>query len=413
MPAIKYKCLFFIVDGLGDLPVPQLNGRTPLEAAVTPNLDRLAAAGQHGLLDPIAPNIAASTHSGTGILLGMPAADAEKLRRGPVEAAGAGRPIRRGEVVLRANFATVRSAFGGFIVSDRRAGRISEEVHKLADAIRLMDLGDGVKAEFQALGQHRGLLVLSGEGLDPAVSDTDPGDDELPAPVLRCQPLTPAARRTADKINVWIKKVNAVLEGHLVNLARAAAGKPVANGVVTRGAGAHIPTRNLVRDAGLSGALISACNTVQGLGRAVGYEVITDTRFTADEKTDLDAKFEAAAHALQQHDIVFVHIKAPDVCAHDCNPAAKRDFLTRLDLVLAPLVLSKVVTAVAADHTTDSNTGRHTADPVPALFYSPDHGAGILGIKFGEEACRRGTMDRQTSAAFLQRVMAAMHGGLS
>jgi len=412
MSSVKYKCIFFIVDGLGDSPVESLRGQTPLEAAHTPSLDGLAAAGRYGLVDPAGQEAKPNTHSGAGLLLGLEPAELENLMRGPVEAEGAGRELQAGEVALRANFAHVKSAFGGFMVLDRRAGRINEGARELAAALQQVELGDGVVAEFQSTHQHRGVLVLSGEGLDPAVSDTDPGDEELPAPVLKCMSLAPAARRTAEKINLYLKLANGILQNHPVNIARNLAGKPAANGIITRGAGCRDILHNVVRQQGLSAAVVSGCNTVCGLGRMFGYEVISNPSFTGGVDTDIAGKIQAALDALQRHDLVFVHFKAPDVCAHDRHPAAKRDFLERLDRAMAPLVNRKIITALAADHSTDSNTGIHTEHPVPALFYSPDHGAGLVGMNFSERSCLKGSMSRQSGSDFLQKVLAAMKGQL-
>jgi len=399
-----------IVDGLGDRPVPRLGGKTPLEAAATPNLDLLAGAGCYGQVDPIAPGVTPNTHSGAGILLGLPPIQAGQLRRGPVEAAGAGRVLRAGEVALRVNFASIEAAGEGFIVTDRRAGRIEEGTAELGAAIAGLDLGDGVFAEFHSTDQHRGVLVLSGDQLDAAVSDTDPGDEAIPAPLLHCEALRPGARRTADKVNSFVETAHRLLRKHPVNLARAAMGKPLANGVLTRGAGAWVAAENVLRQMGLDAALISGCNTVRGLGRMFGFEIVEDARFTATVDTDLEAKFQAALAALQSNDLAYVHVKAPDICAHDRQPEAKRDFLQRLDGAVAALIGRDIVIALSADHTTDSNRGMHTADPVPTLLFYPRCEPGICGIKFGELACRNGTMERQTSGEFLQRVLSAVMG---
>ena len=414
MSSVKFKCVLVIVDGLGDLPVESLRGQTPLEAAYTPALDGLAAAGRYGLVDPISQGAKPNTHSGAGLLLGLEPAELQKLMRGPVEAEGAGRVLQAGEVALRANFAHVKSSFGGFTVQDRRAGRITEGAKELAAVLSHVDLGDGVVAEFQSTHQHRGVLVLSGEGLDPGVSDTDPGDEELPAPVLKCMSLSqaPAARRTAEKINLYLKLAHDLLQNHPVNIARSLAGNHPANGIITRGAGSRGVLHNVIRRQGLGAAVVSGCNTVCGLGRMFGFEVITNAAFTGGVDTDIAGKIQAALDALQRNDIAFVHFKAPDVCAHDRKPAAKRDFLERMDKALAPLVNQKIITALAADHSTDSNSGIHTAHPVPALFYSPDHGAGLVGMNFSERSCLNGSMNRQNSSDFLQKVLAAMKGQL-
>ena len=111
--------------------------------------------------------------------------------------------------------------------------------------------------------------------------------------------------------------------------------------------------------------------------------------------------------------MVFLHVKAPDICSHDRQPLAKRDFLQRLDAALAPLLETGIVIAIAADHTTNSNTGFHTADPVPALIWQPgsrqpDTSQTDVPVKFGEAACRQGNMERQLSNDFLMRVLRTM-----
>ncbi|HLF30997.1 MAG TPA: hypothetical protein VI566_08215 [Xanthomonadales bacterium] len=401
----RRKCIFIIVDGLGDLPIPAFDNCTPLEAARTPTLDRLAAAGVYGPIDPMGLGITPNTDSGTGMLLGMFPADAESLKRGPVEAAGARLVLRDGDVALRANFASIQPAKTGFVVTDRRAGRVRHDAVELGCAIRQLDLGDGVSAQFRNTEQHRGVLVLSGPGLSAAITATDPGEVPLPAPLPECQALEPAAGRTAEKVNLFTRMVREVLEKHPVNATRAAAGMQTANCVIVRGAGAPVSLRNVITGMGLSAALVSGCNTVRGLGRIFGFEIITDPRFTADVDTDLDAKMLAALAALRQHDLCFLHIKAPDICAHDRQPEAKRQFIERLDKAMVPLLRQDLVTALAADHSTDSNTGMHTADPVPALLHRPGSTMRVTVVKFGEKSCGEGTMPRQTSSAFLQRVL--------
>jgi 2,3-bisphosphoglycerate-independent phosphoglycerate mutase len=412
MPGVRYKCVFLIVDGLGDLPVESLRGQTPLEAAYTPALDRLAAAGRYGLVDPAGKGAKPSTHSGAALLLGLEPAEIQWLMRGPVEAEGAGRELQAGEVALRANFAHLKPSHDGFVVLDRRAGRITHGVRELAAVLSQLDLGDGVCAEFRSTHQHRGVLVLSGEGLDAGVSDTDPGDENMPAPVMRCQPFSPVARKTAEKLNLYVKMANALLQDHPVNRTRSSAGKPLANGIITRGAGTRGVLHNVISQKGLSAAVVSGCNTVCGLGRMFGFEVITRAAFTGGVDTDLAGKIRAALDALQRNDISFVHFKAPDVCAHDRHPAAKREFLERMDTAMTTLFGQKILVALAADHSTDSNSGMHTAHPVPALLHFAYDRTERERVNFSERACQWGTMNRQSGSDFLQKVLAGMVGQL-
>ena len=380
MTTARQKAVILIIDGLGDLPVDCLDGQTPLEAARTPVLDAMAAAGCYGPVDPILPGEIPNTDSGVGLLLGLPLEQAGGLHRGPVEASGAGRRLQEGEVAVRANFATIEERSGGLWVTDRRAGRITAQVDTLAEAVDGIELGDGIRAEFRSTDQHRGVLILSGPGLDEAVSDTDPGDRGNPGFVLRSRPLRPTADLTANKINDFLREAHRRLVGHPVNRARRAAGKP------------------------------AGCNTVLGLARLFDFDTVEDPAFTAALDTDLEGKVTAALASLQNHDMAYVHVKASDLCAHDRNPLAKRDFLERLDRALAPLAAAGVVVALSSDHTTDSNTGAHTADPVPSLIFDPlrPPAGPALTINFGETACREGTLPRLRSLEFLDRILAAM-----
>ena len=408
MSISRQKCALLIIDGLGDLPIAELGMRTPLEAAKTPVLDRLAASGQYGLMDPIVAGEIPNTHSGTGLLLGIRPEQLERVTRGPVEASGAGRQLQAGEIAVRVNFATFKVQDGRTFVVDRRAGRITSGTDELAALLHDVDLGDGVQAAFQSTDQHRGVLVLSGPGLDAAVSDTDPGDVGLPADLLACRPLHPGAEFTAEKINRFIDEAQRRLQDHPLNIARAAAGKLPANGLITRGAGAWFEVDNVLNEHGISTAVVTGCNTVKGLGRMFGFEAISDPRFTAAFDTDLRAKISAVVASLRDHDMVYLHVKAPDICSHDRQPLAKRDFIERLDEVLETLVTAGAIIALTADHTTDSNSGYHTADPVPALLYNPAASLTHKAVNFGEEACRNGNMERQTSVEFLLRIIRSM-----
>jgi len=374
----RRKCALLIIDGLGDLPNPELDGKTPLEAAHTP------------------------------VLMGLLPAQAGRLHRGPVEASGAGNVLASGDIAMRANFASIESQDGTLLVTDRRAGRITAGTDELAAVLTDIDLGDGVSASLVPTDQHRGVLVLSGPGLDAAISNTDPGDSKMPAAIKTCRPLSPEARLTADKVNCFIAEAHHRLVDHPINIARIANGKHSASGIITRGAGARFELDNVLHALGIKAAVVSGCNTVRGLGRIFGFDAIVDPRFTATVETDLHAKVAAVASAIEDHDMVFMHVKAPDICSHDRQQLAKRDFLQRLDTALEPLLGTNSIIAIAADHTTNSNTGFHTADPVPALIWHPNTDQSAEPVKFGESACRQGNMDRQLSNAFLLRVLRTM-----
>jgi 2,3-bisphosphoglycerate-independent phosphoglycerate mutase len=402
------KCILIIIDGMGDLPVPELAGKTPLEAAHTPVLDRLAGSGRYGQVNPIIPGEIPNTHSGTGMLMGLLPEQAERLSRGPVESAGRGWTLSKGDIAVRANFATAEHIGKELKVTDRRAGRISNDTKALAACLSDIDLGDGIRGSLLPTDQHRGVLILIGPGLDASVSDTDPGSSILPAAAPACRPLKPGAALTASKINAFVREAHRRLADHPVNLARVRDGRLPANFILTRGAGSQFELDNVLIKRGIRVAAVAGCNTVRGLSRIFGFDVIVDSRFTATFETDVQAKIETAISALRDHDMVFVHFKAPDICSHDLKPLAKRDFLQRIDAAMQPLLEAGVVIAIGADHTTDSNTGFHTAEPVPALICPAYPGQCAETVKFGESLCRQGNMDRQLSCEFLLRVLDTM-----
>ncbi|MDD9810742.1 MAG: hypothetical protein OXU71_03360 [Gammaproteobacteria bacterium] len=390
---VKHRGLVFILDGLGDRPSAALGGRTPLQAADTPRLDRLARLGC-GLMDPLTPGKTVDTHTGVGMLFGLTAAAGARLRRGPVEAAGVGMDAQPGDIFLRANFAHVEeiagagagAAAGRLRIIDRRAGRIREGVDELCAALHALEVGDGrdrITAALHPATQHRAVARLRGRGceLSAQVTDTDPGGDAIARGVLAAAPrdsadaaAAPAAQRTADAINRLTARAFEILRAHPLNAARAARGLPVANGLILRSAGAHQKLRSRLTARGLKVAVVAGETTVLGLGKLLGFHARSDPRFTSLPDTDLSAKLRAATDALASHDLVFVHIKGTDTAAHDRNPRLKSAFIARFDRALAALDLPRTVIGVCADHATDSNTGEHNPDPVPVLLAVPGDG---------------------------------------
>lgn len=401
------KILMVIVDGLGDLPIPSLGGQTPLEAAATPVLDAWVAEGQCGLVDPVEPGITVETHAGTGTLFGMRPDEVASLARGPIEAAGAGLELRPEDIALRCNFASVVHDAGVFVIRDRRAGRILEGTADLATAVNAIPATDSITTFLAPLGQHRAVLRLSGQGLSAAITDTDPGGGG-PQSIQwsMASDASEAAERTAAALNRFLQRSHTVLAEHPVNQERARQGLAPASGLLTRGAGRVQPVESLVVRLGLRGAVVAGDRTVLGLGTLLGFTPVVEPMFTALPDTDLDAKLAAAREALRTHDIVWLHAKGSDIAAHDRSPEKKRDYLERLDAALVAFEADDLAVAVAADHTTDSNTGRHTSDPVPALIRVPGGRSDHIAT-FGERACMRGGLGRLRSSEFLRVLLSA------
>lgn len=404
------KGVFVILDGVGDRPCPELDGLTPLQAAKTPNLDRLAEKGSCGLMDPLAPGIAVGTHTGTALLMGLPRRQVKLLARGPVEAAGIGVPLRSGDVAIRCNFATLQENAGRLEVTDRRAGRISEGTERLTALLQDVEVGDGIRGSLYPATQHRAVLQLTGENLSSAITDTDPGTQPLPTPVQESHALNPGdqqAELTAQAVNRFVRIAHERLGEAELNEVRRQQGLPGANGVITRGAGKLEPLNSIVNHYGLRAAVIAGEDTVLGLAHIFGYTPVEDTSFSALPDTDLKAKVAATLDMMTQHDLVFLHIKGPDISAHDQKPREKKELLERIDAELAPLLLEDAVVTVTGDHSTDSNTGAHCGDPVPTVLFSPQ-GRKDSCCLFSESGCLNGGLGRLSATELLISMLDAM-----
>ncbi|MGD9170750.1 MAG: 2,3-bisphosphoglycerate-independent phosphoglycerate mutase [Candidatus Thiodiazotropha sp.] len=400
-----------ILDGLGDRGIPAFGGKTPLEVADTPNMDRLVSAGQCGLVDPLFPGMPVGTHTGTCLLFGLSKEHTIKLARGPIEASGVGLHKNHQALYFRCNFATLKKHKDGYEILDRRAGRINTGTESLSAAVGQVDLGNGITASLHPATQHRVVLQLEGSGLSHDISNTDPGNQYKTTGLLPCLPNDPsdtAAVKTAQAVNRLMDVIHTKLSEHPVNRQRIEQNLPPANGIICRGPGKLPKIKALLKQLKLKTAVISGERTVLGLGGLLGYDLITNERFTAAYDTDLHAKVKATLQALEDHDMVYLHIKATDIYSHDLNPAGKREMLLKIDDAIAPLINDSRVIAITADHSTDTNTGRHTGDPIPSLIYNPR--GRVDGCReFSELACSSGGLGRINSSGFLLTMLDQMN----
>lgn len=397
-PERRQPTLLLIIDGLADRPVRALGGRTPLQAAETPVLDRLAKEGACGLADAVAPGVVPDTAAGSLALFGQsPAA----LKRGPVEALGTDLKLRFADVALRGNFATLDDS--GHVV-DRRAGRIRTESEELAEALDRMtlpgSLDDEVEVRVAAATEHRLAIVLRGEGLSSEIQGSDPGDGAVPAQPVTPSPLDPRDERavyTARVLSLVEQEARRILTDHPINKARRKKNLPAANAILTRGAG-HIHRLIPPEEAGvpLRLACVAGDRTILGLARWLDATTIHRKRMTANLDTDLKAKFDSAGEALEEHDLVVVHVKGADIAAHDQRPELKAEFLERVDKQLGRLLKRfdhDLRVAVASDHATLSESGQHSADPVPVLIWGRDIEADTVEA-FDENSVAVGSLQR-------------------
>jgi 2,3-bisphosphoglycerate-independent phosphoglycerate mutase len=422
--SILYVCL----DGLGDDPNPVLDGRTPLEAAATPNLDALAAQGRTGTVVTVGPGIAPESDIGVFGILGYDPSE-EHPGRGVLEALGIGMDFDDGDLAYRVNFATCNWPD----IVDRRVGRdlSSEEAHALASEVNEQLRLPGATFELAATIEHRGALVIrSSEGtLSGNVTNTDPAyrrEGHLGVALETFDPVvvtatalddTREAKRSADLTNAFVEGAARLLDASPVNVERRERGSLPGNLILTRDAGDHRPRLEPIVDRFVWrwGCFVEM-PVERGISMALGMEAIDAPRldpagFGAAAEESYAVWADLAAEALDGYQALYVHIKGPDVPAHDGRADDKRKVIEAIDRaffgeILPRLRLERTVVGVLADHATSCVRKAHTADPVPLLLAGgPFTSDGTAA--YGERTCAEGSLGELRGVDVLRTVRTA------
>jgi len=382
------KILLIVCDGLSDRPAKEFDMKTPLQAARKPAMDALARHGMNGVMDVIAPGVVPGSDTAHLALFGY---DPYRVYtgRGPIEAAGAGIAVLKGDVAFRCNFATVDKSMK---IKDRRAGRIKVGTSELAQALTGMSI-DGVTAVFKEGSEHRAVLVLKGAGLDHRVSDVDPHNE---GKIRQSTPLAPKAKKTADVLNEFVRRSFDILSDHPVNKDRVKKGLPPANIVLPRGAGSINELEPMGARIGMKCAAVAGVTLVKGICRLVGMDVPDVQGATGGLDTDYKAKAEAALGLLKMNDFVFVNVKAGDVASHDGDFRMKVRVVESIDMMLGMILKDlpdHVIVALTCDHSTPVSIKEHSADPVPLAISGG--GGRVDGVKdFDEISAATGALGR-------------------
>jgi 2,3-bisphosphoglycerate-independent phosphoglycerate mutase len=416
MNQLLYVCL----DGLGDDPIPELGNRTPLEAAATPNLDLLARRGAQGLVHTVGEDVAPESDIAVFAILGYDPRQ-EHPGRGVLEALGAGMDFRDGDLAYRTNFATRED---GEIV-DRRVGRdlSSEDARALADEVnRTLEL-PGATFDLLATVEHRGaLIVRSTEGaLSANVSNTDPAYaregslgvalETFRHEVAEARALDDSeeAARAAELTNVFVDRAAMVLDASEVNARRRSEGRLAANLILTRDGGDHIPRLVPIKDRfGPAWGCFVEMPVERGIALVLGMAPVDAP--TGIPRQQQYAEWAAlAAEALGGYDALYIHIKGPDVPAHDGRAEDKKQVIEDIDGVFFAELLSRIderrtLLAVTADHSTSCVRKAHTADPVPLVVAGPGVAADGT-VAFGERAAAEGSLGTLEGVQIVPRLV--------
>jgi len=378
------KVVTVICDGLADRPIPELENLTPLEAAKTPNLDKLASEGECGMMHTLGRGKTPGSDTAHLTIFGYDIATSYS-GRGPIEVAGLGMELKGGDVALRGNMGTVEDG----MIKDRRAGRILV-VAPLCEAIDGMKIDD-VEFIVKPGTAHRAGVIIRGPGLSDAIIDADPHVPDVPLREVTPTDSTPEARKTADVLNKFLMQSHEVLNSHGFNKERLAKGDLPANYLLVRGAGQYKEVPSFKERYDLSACCVAGGGLYKGIGAFLGMDILDVPGATALPDTDVEAKFKLAVESIKKYDFVFVHVKASDSLGEDGDFRAKKEFIEKIDLAVPQLFSLPEDTLIVwtADHSTPCEMKAHSADPVPVMF----HGGSVRvdGVKaFNERACTSG-----------------------
>lgn len=366
--------IFLILDGLADRPQRILGWKTALEAAKTPNLDRLAALGSNGLLDPLGPGVPMGSATAHFLIFGYSLEDFPG--RAVIEAMGRNVPINPGDVLCLASFTTVVQE-GKYLIRKRLVYEHPESIDEdafgtLSGEISIFEY-KGVGVEFHYTGRGEGILFFRGR-VSPQFTDSDPFGDELP--ILKVQPLEGTekdqAQRASQALNGYLLWAYERLKNHPVNRDRE---EPI-NFLVTKWSGRfpEKPPLPFPDKYGLKGVAIENGPLYVGLARYLGLEPI-EVSPEKDVTRDVSQKVTCALETFERgYEFAYIHTKAPDVEGHKGEPLLKAKALEAIDRSLDPLVRmvrgdSDFLLVITGDHGTPSSGGMlHSGDSNPILF---------------------------------------------
>lgn len=410
----QMKGIFVLIDGMGDIPNKQLNDITPLEAAETPNMDFLATRGEMGILYPVRPGYTPESDESLMSLFGN---DLTFGLRGQFEARGVGVELMRGDLALRANFATIDSIESGNIL-DRRTGRtltgkeieiLSKEINKISMPVNFI---------FQPTILHQAVLVFRG-GFSENVRCNDctyiQGKTHQINKVKTITPLDEEdnSQYTANVLNEFAKKAYEVLDKHYINEERRNKGLLPANYILFRSPGVETPKINQYH----GWMSFSYFPLEKGFSKLSGMDVFD---FEYPQLKDLDSYSsiwsglkKACKYAekiikknYKKYDYAYVHINEVDLAGHDNKPIEKKMMLEYIDKTFfnflrkfAPPKKLKVL--VTSNHSTPCKLKDHSDEPVPVLFFT---GAIPREKKFNEKEAKKGVLGRIVGKDLLKRV---------
>lgn len=375
------KYVIIVPDGAADEPIELFDGKTALEAAETPNMDRITTEGRQGLVRTVPEGMEPGSDVAQMSLLGYDPAR-YYTGRAPIEAAAKGIKLGISDWVFRCNLVTIADGR----MADHSAGHIStEESASLLEALQARIADERLSLHTGVSYRH--LLVCQGMDFDVR---TYPPHDFLGTDVEKLLPRGKGADLLIELLNLSQQ----VFTDHDVNRVRRDLGENQVSSVWLWGQGKRAHLESFRKRFGLGGVAITAVDLVRGLAKLVGFDLIEVPGATGLFDTNYQGKAAAAIEALNDHDLVFVHIEAPDEASHGGNAPVKKAAIEQIDRHIVGPVLEALERfeswriLVLPDHPTPVRHGAHSAEPVPFAMAGTGI-TGILHLGFGESNAAR------------------------
>ena len=380
------KIIMLVMDGLGDIPAQGKD--TPLAEARTPNMDALARAGTLGLCDPISPGLTPGSGPAHLALFGYDPV-VNNVGRGLLSAFGLDFELQPGDLAARGNFCTLDDKGN---VTDRRAGRIADEVNKAA--CKLIEdniaMPEGVELFLRTESQHRVLVVLRGHGLSAHVAETDP--QAVGVPPLEPTAQTPDANKSQRVLTNILKQIREILKDN-----------HPANYILLRGYANPLELKSFKRKHKMNAVAICEYPMYRGLAKLVGMETLPPYSSFDDAMTKLKRHY-------PDFDFFFVHVKKTDSYGEDGNFEQKKHIVEEVDKIIVPQIakLDPDVLIITCDHSTPWSMKGHSWHPIPVLFKTKLDRPDECQV-FSEKECLKGSFGRHLSLHLLPLALA--HAG--
>ncbi len=373
------KYIMLVPDGMADLPMADLDGQTPMQAARTPNFDALAEVSLVGSVLTVPPGMYPGSDVANMDLLGY---DPRKYYtgRGPIEAVAMGVPLDTGDVAFRCSLVSS----DGTTLFDNSAGHISTEESRPLIELLNQKLGTDKRRFFPGV-QYRHIMAEKGGSIDLL---TIPPHDFVGKPLAGHWPEGAGAERLKQLMYDSLE----ILDNNTINIKRREEGKEPGNMIWLWGQGYAPNLPNFLQTYGKVGGVISAVDVVRGLGRATGLKIIDVPGATGYIDTDYAAKANYALAALDNLDFVYVHVEAPDESGHEGNLDHKMQAIEDTDKKLLGTLREGMTTrgpyrlVIVPDHKTPIALRTHEEGPVPFLLYDSENPHTASHFPFDERA---------------------------